>query len=66
MLRENYLNTLPENPFNNKTTLRMIANDESFPAEPTGEYGWVYQPRTKNIKLDWPGTDLAGTPYYDY
>jgi len=65
-LRENYLNALPENPFNNKTTLLMIANDEPFPAEPTGEYGWVYQPQTKTIKLDWPGTDKNGVSYYDY
>lgn len=65
-LRENYINAFPENPFNNKTTLLMIANDEPFPAEPTGEYGWVYQPQTKTIKLDWPGTDRNGVSYYDY
>ncbi|MHC4423157.1 MAG: type IV pilin protein [Planctomycetota bacterium] len=61
-----YLNALPENPFNNKTTFLMIANDASFPAEATGEYGWVYQPQTKTIKLDWPGTDNKGVRYYDY
>lgn len=65
-LRENYINALPENPFNNKVTLLMIADGEPFPAEPTGEYGWVYQPQTKTIKLDSPGTDKNGVSYYDY
>ncbi|MHC4676800.1 MAG: type IV pilin protein [Planctomycetota bacterium] len=67
MLRnDKYLSAMPENPFNNKATLQMIANDVIFPAEPTGEYGWVYQPQSKTIKLDWTGTDKDGTSYYDY
>ena len=66
MCYQNYLNALPENPFNNITFSLMIANNEPFPAEPTGEYGWVYQPQTKTIKLDWPGTDTKGIRYYDY
>jgi prepilin-type N-terminal cleavage/methylation domain-containing protein len=65
-LRPNYLKTFPENPFNDKVTLLMIANGVSFPPEPTGQYGWVYQPQTKTIKLDWPGTDKNGVRYYDY
>jgi len=65
-MRGNYLNALPENPFNNKTTFLMIANGVSFPAAPTGQYGWVYQPQTKTIKLDWSGTDKDGVSYYDY
>jgi general secretion pathway protein G len=65
-MRRGYLNALPENPFNNKKTFLMIANGKSFPAEPTGGYGWVYQPQTKTIKLDWPGTDTEGVSYYDY
>ncbi|MGA1979511.1 MAG: hypothetical protein ABSG99_02950 [Sedimentisphaerales bacterium] len=44
----------------------MIANGVSFPAAPTGQYGWVYQPQTKTIKLDWSGTDKDGVSYYDY
>lgn len=61
-----YLSDLPENPFNNKLTLRMIANGDSFPAEATGEYGWIYQPQSKSVKLDWPGTDKDGIRYFDY
>ena len=66
MLREKYLNALPENTFNNKVDLLMIANNTPFPSEPTGNYGWVYQPRTKTIKLNWLGTDKDGVRYYDY
>jgi prepilin-type N-terminal cleavage/methylation domain-containing protein len=65
-MRGNYLNALPENPFNNKVTFLMIANGASFPSAPTGQYGWFYQPQTKTIKLDWPGTDKDGVSYYDY
>jgi type II secretion system protein G len=61
-----YLSTLPKNPFNNKVTLLMIANGTSFPSEPTGGYGWVYQPWTKTIKLDWPGIDSDGVAYFNY
>lgn len=65
-LRQQYLKTLPKNSFNDKATVLMIANDVPFPADPTGDYGWVYQPQTKTIKLDWPGTDNDGVRYYDY
>jgi len=66
MLSGDYLSAVPQNPFNNKATLRMIANNEPFPAAPTGQYGWVYQPKTKTIKLDWSGSDRDGIQYYDY
>lgn len=62
----NYLNDLPENPFNNTEIFRMIPNHESLPANATGEYGWIYKPQTKTIKLDWPGTDSEGVRYFDY
>ena len=61
-----YMNKLPENPFNGNSTLTMIQNGEEFPAEATGQFGWVYQPQTKTIKLDWPGTDSTGAAYFDY
>jgi prepilin-type N-terminal cleavage/methylation domain-containing protein len=31
-----------------------------------GTSGWIYHAATKTIKLDWPGNDTKGTPYYDY
>jgi len=63
-----YLPEMPENPFNGKTLLKMVLDAEDFPTEPvdTDLNGWIYKPATKTIKLNWLGTDLAGTPYYDY
>ncbi len=65
---EKYLSKLPENPFNGKAFVKMIGNAEAFPTEPVGPYsnGWVYQPATKTIKLNWEGTDTAGVAYFDY
>jgi len=61
-----YLRRFPQNCFNNKTTVRMLADGEFFPASADGSYGWLYKPATKTIRLDWPGTDKDGIRYYDY
>lgn len=65
---ENYLNKIPENPFNGYgyPLIKMIGNEEQFPDTPTGFFGWMYKPATKEIRLDWPGTDSEGVSYYDY
>jgi prepilin-type N-terminal cleavage/methylation domain-containing protein len=60
------LRRMPQNPFNNLDTILVIQNAEEFPAQATGAYGWVYQPATKTICLDWPGTDERGVRYFDY
>jgi len=62
----NYLRTMPGNPFNNLDTMSVIGNSEALPAAATGDYGWIYQPATKTIRLDWPGADDSGLRYYDY
>lgn len=63
-----YLKKIPENPFNGYglSRMRMLRNDEDFPTEATGDFAWVYKPATKEIRLDWPGTDRDGASYYDY
>jgi prepilin-type N-terminal cleavage/methylation domain-containing protein len=66
MLRDGYITTRPENPFNHLTTIKMIKNDDPLPAAATGQYGWIYKPLIKTFKIDWPGTDSHGVPYYDY
>jgi len=66
IVEENFLRRVPANPFNNLNTLRIILNNEAFPAEGTGAYGWIYQPATGNIRVDWPGTDPQAVPYADY
>lgn len=61
-----YMRSMPENPFNKLDTMQVIANNGTFPAEPTGANGWIYKPATQTIRLDWPGADDDGVAYYDY
>jgi prepilin-type N-terminal cleavage/methylation domain-containing protein len=66
ILEQNYLRKVPPNPFNGLETLHIIGNAEGFPAEATGDYGWIYQPATGTIRLDRPGADSDGVQYLDY
>jgi len=61
-----YLRKIPTNPFSNLNTVRALSNITNFPANATGQYGWIYKPSQKAIKLDWRGTDSKGVRYYDY
>jgi hypothetical protein len=61
-----YISEMPQNPFNKRQDIRMIGNSETFPQNPTNQFGWVYQPATKTIRLDWSGADKDGIRYYDY
>lgn len=62
----NYLKKMPANPFNNEDSIRMVDNGEPFPQNPPEGYGWVYQPATMTIRLNWSGTDSDGIRYFDY
>jgi prepilin-type N-terminal cleavage/methylation domain-containing protein len=61
-----YMSEMPENPFNGLDSIKIIGNSESFPSGPSGQFGWVYQPATKTIRLDWSGTDKDGQDYFTY
>jgi type II secretion system protein G len=61
-----YLSEIPENPFNGLNTVMMIPNDTDMPESPTGSYGWIYKAQTKQIRLDYAGTDSQGQEYYNY
>ena len=63
---QRYLRRMPRNPFNNLNTMQVLGNNQAFPAEASGGSGWIYQPATKTIRLDWRGTDEQGIAYYDY
>jgi type II secretory pathway pseudopilin PulG len=64
--RGSYLKSSPENPFNSRTDTKMLTNNEDFPQNATGQFGWIYHAASKTIKLDWPGLDKEGVSYYDY
>lgn len=61
----NYLSDMPGNPFNNSKTIKVLSAGEDF-SEPTGDFGWVYKPSMKQIRLDWPGSDSSGERFFDY
>lgn len=63
-----YLLKRPENPFSNLNTIKVFDNNENFPDSPymVDTFGWLYKPATKTFKLNSPGTDSAGVPYFDY
>lgn len=63
---QDYLIKIPRNPFNNLQNIKMIGNSEAFPGAAIEGYGWVYQAATKTIRLNWPGVDSSGLPYFDY
>ena len=68
LVSDSYLNKIPENPFNSKFLVAVLANTSDFPAEAifSDLYGWMYKPATKTIKLYYPGTDSTGVAYFDY
>ncbi|MCJ7778146.1 MAG: type II secretion system GspH family protein [Sedimentisphaerales bacterium] len=68
LLGGKYLNQIPENPFNGYgyPRIKMVGNNDPFPDTPAGNFAWMYKPATKEIRLDWPGTDKNGGRYYDY
>lgn len=63
---EYYLSDLPENPFNKLETIRVLGNEEEFPTDATGSFGWIYKPASRDFRIDWPGTDSKAVRYYDY
>ncbi len=65
VVQTRYMRRIPENPFNGFQTILMVGNDQAFPSQATGDYGWVYQPATQTIRLDWPGVDDGGVRYFD-
>lgn len=68
LVSNGYLLKIPENPFNNKSVVAVLADAADFPAEAVyfDLYGWMYKPATKTIRLYWPGTDSTGVVYFDY
>ena len=60
-----YLSKIPENPFNGKDTVEMLANGQAFPANADDSHGWICRPWTGEIRADNTGTSLR-KPYYEF
>jgi len=65
---EKYLTKIPENPFSGLAATRVLLDSEDFPAAATStdQYGWIYKPSAKAIRLNWPGGDSENVSYFDY
>lgn len=61
-----YLREVPTNPVNGKSNVLMVADNATFPATASGNYGWVYQPSTLTLRSDATGADETGRLYTDY
>lgn len=58
-----YLRKIPENPFNNLNSVRIVG---AIAAEMAADTGWVYKPSTKTIVLNTAGSDSQGVRYSEY
>jgi general secretion pathway protein G len=61
-----YLQKLPVNPFNNKSTIKYVASTTAFSAAADKTTGWLYKKETSEFRLNWTGTDSEGKNYLDY
>jgi prepilin-type N-terminal cleavage/methylation domain-containing protein len=64
-----YLKTIPDNPMTGEAGMKMIQDNEEFPTEYVPSWSifdWLYQARTKTIKLHASGSDSDGVAYFDY
>ncbi len=66
LLDSHAMNQFPENSFNGLSTVQVLANGAAFPAVADDSTGWIYQPQTKNLRLNHAGADAAGTNYINY
>lgn len=61
-----YVQKLPVNPFNNLSTIKIVASATAFSAAADKTTGWLYKKETAEFKLNWTGTDATGKAYTDY
>ena len=61
-----YLMKMPVNPFNHKSTVQVLGDGDSFPANGDGSHGWIYKASTSEVRADWGGVDDNGRQFYDY
>jgi len=61
-----YMREFPSNPFNGKSSVRVLSASEALPNSPADQYGWIYQPSSMTFRSDCLGSDSNGVPYFDY
>jgi general secretion pathway protein G len=62
-----YIKKLPENPFNNLSTIAYVAEGTAFSDAVNGtSSGWLYKKETAEFKINKTGADQAGVYFYNY
>ena len=62
-----YIRKLPENPYNNLSTIIYVDEATTFADAVDGtSSGWLYKKETGDFKINWTGTDSEGVNFYDY
>jgi prepilin-type N-terminal cleavage/methylation domain-containing protein len=61
-----YLMKMPVNPLNDRNTLEVLADGDSFPANGDDSHGWIYKAATAEIRADCSAANDGGKLYYDY
>jgi general secretion pathway protein G len=61
-----YLEKLPVNPFNIKSTIKYVPSATAFSAAADKSTGWLYKKETSEFRLNWTGTDSENKDYLDY
>ncbi len=62
-----YIRKLPENPYNNLSTIAYVAEATAFSDAVDGtSSGWLYRSVTGEFIINWVGTDSEGVSFYDY
>ncbi len=61
-----YMQKIPANPLNGRSTVQMLGDGEAFPANGDDSHGWICKAATSEIRADNTGADSNGKQYYDY
>lgn len=62
-----YLKKIPENPYNELSTIAYVSVGTAFSAAANGtSSGWLYKRETSEFRVNWTGDDGGGVPFYNY
>ena len=61
-----YMQFLPVNPLNHKSSVQVLGDGDAFPANGDDSHGWIYKPATAEVRADSGASDASGRRYYDY
>ncbi len=62
-----YIRKMPENPYNNLSTIIYVAEATAFADAVDGtSSGWLYKKETGEFKINWMGSDSEGVNFYYY